>query len=67
MANLSLFEEFRPSPMLHVEDVEMLFLYVPDKHGMSAGGLNTDGERSFQVRDQIKVRGYNPDDTKGLS
>lgn len=49
--------------------------YVSDKHGMMGtlflrcyGGLNTNGETSLQVRDQIiKVCSYNPDDIKILS
>ncbi|OGM39533.1 hypothetical protein ABOM_011917 [Aspergillus bombycis] len=49
--------------------------YVSAKHGMMGtlflrcyGGLNTNGETSHQVRDQIiTVCGYNPKDTKILS
>ncbi|KAJ5501564.1 hypothetical protein N7453_006381 [Penicillium expansum] len=49
--------------------------YVSDKHGMMGtlflrcyGGLNTNGETSLRVRDQIiKVCGYNRDDIKILS
>ncbi|CAI7631166.1 unnamed protein product [Penicillium glandicola] len=49
--------------------------YVSDKHGMMGtlflrcyGGLNTNGETSLQVRDQIlKVCSYDPDDIMILS